>query len=194
MEALLALEEVLRKRWNDVARELPGRTPAHDLRFSGRVTNAWALIYFRRKAVRFSPYLFLLEPQRLHHRNYWRELDATLKHEVVHAHLYAAANETSHTERFHDLLEGLGVRANGDHDLGPENATFRYVYRCVTCRAAWRRRVPLRGSWSCGRCQPGRYHRDFAMKLEEVLPSPLERLAGRERVIWATVDAASRHI
>lgn len=192
MEALRALEAVIESRWSDLADDLPGPTPRHDVRFSARVTNAWALIYFKRRRVRLSPFLFLLEPDALHHGSYWRELDATLKHEVVHAHLFAATGETGHTPRFHELLDEFGVRANGERDLGPENATFRYVYRCGRCGIHWRRRAALQGTWSCGRCHPGAYSSHHRMELVRVLPPPSERLLAHEKVIWATVDEAYR--
>lgn len=171
-----ALTALLNRRFSDHLAALPGTVPPHRVEFSPRITTSWALIYYRRHLVRLSPYLFLLAPHELKHGTHWRELDATLRHEAAHAAHYARTGETGHTHGFHELLERLGVRANGACDLGPENAAYRYVYVCPECNGLWHRRVPLRGNWSCGACSPGRYDPLRRMVLLVDLGSPVLRL------------------
>lgn len=186
--AMRDLEALLNERFAALAARMPGPVPPHELRFSKRITTSWALIYFRRHLVRLSPYVFLLEPGDLKHGTYWAELDATVKHEVVHAYLYARDRTRAHTDEFHGLLGGLGVASNGACDLGPTNLAFRYRYACAACDRAWLRRTPLRGNWSCGRCSPGRYAPEFRMALAETLPSPWARLGVHGERVVATVE------
>lgn len=176
MDAWTRLAKLVDERFHDHLDALPGGGPCHRVEFSGRITTSWALIYYRRRLVRLSPYLFLLPAAKLKHATHWQELDATLRHEAAHAWLYARTGETGHTEAFHDALRDLGVRANGGCDLGPENAAYRYVYACPGCRAEWPRRVPLRGNWSCGACAPGRFAPEFRMTLHAELEPPARRL------------------
>lgn len=191
MESLIGeLEAVLNERFAAHAARMPGPVPAHEVRFSKRITESWALIYYRRHLVRLSPYLFLLEPHELKHASYWQELDATLKHEAVHAYLYARDGTRHHSPEFTTLLAGLGVDANGACDLGPTNRTFRYEYGCPDCGKSWQRRTPLRANWSCGGCSPGRYAPEKRLVLVRTLAHPWERLREcRERVAGTLAEA-----
>ena len=187
MAGLTTLAGMLEARFTDHLESLDPEAPRHRVEFSGRITESWALIYYRRHLVRLSPYLFLLEPDELKHGTHWRELDATLRHEAAHAVAFHRYGETGHTERFHLGLSKLGVMANGTCDLGPENAAFRYVYACPVCDNAWHRRATLRGKWSCGVCAPGRYSPEHALVLRE------ERdLASRLRARRAWIAQATR--
>lgn len=190
-----AFEELTKhvnRRFAEYLDTLPGSTPSHTVRFSKRMTTSWALIYYRRHLVRLSPYVFLLEPHQLKHGTHWKELDATLAHEAVHAHLFAASHETGHSDRFHETLERFGVASNGPCDLGPENVAFRYHYACPSCDNVWPRRVPLRGNWSCGTCSSGRYTPECRMELVEQ-QCPWKRLATRRPwVERALADAQTR--
>lgn len=179
------LEGVLNERFARISEDLPGRVPEHRVEFSRRMTTSWALIYFGRNLVRLSPYVFLLEEHDLKHGSYDAELDATLKHEAVHAYLFARDGTRAHTPEFHALLRGLGVDPNGELDLGPTNTAYRFVYACPTCAEAWRRRAPLSGNWSCGGCSPGRYDPRHRMILAERV-CPWERLTSRRHVVEAT--------
>jgi hypothetical protein len=166
--------------------------PPHRVELSRRMTTCWALIYYRRHLVRLSPYVFLLPPEELKHGSHWGEIDATLRHEAAHAAQYARSGDTGHSPGFHQLLARLGVEANGGCDLGPENVAFRYVYQCPTCDALWRRRVPLRGNWSCGYCGPGRYAPEHKMQLVEELGAPWARVLAREAWVEAAIAEAAR--
>lgn len=178
MPELRALTELANQRFANYLSELGGVAPPHRVEFSRRITTSWALIYYRRHLVRLSPYLFLLESHELKHGSHWRELDATLRHEAAHAHIFAKTGETGHGAAFHEALARLGVRSNGTCDLGPENAAFRYVYACPACQASWPRRQPLKGNYSCGRCAPGRYEAAFRLVRQDLHP-PWLRLMGR---------------
>lgn len=178
MPEFAELTAIADERFHAYLEALGGATPRHDVHFSPRITESWALIYYQRRLVRLSPYLFLLDASELKHGTHWRELDATLRHEAAHAAHFATTGQTAHDPGFHALLGLLGVRANGRCDLGPENAAFRYVYGCPTCRAPTRRRVPLRGRWSCGACAPGRYEPTRQIVLMADLGSPFARLQG----------------
>ncbi|HUR68490.1 MAG TPA: SprT-like domain-containing protein [Candidatus Thermoplasmatota archaeon] len=165
---------------------LDPNVPAHRVEFSRRITESWALIYYRRHLVRLSPYLFLLEPAALRHGSHWRELDATLRHEAAHAFAYHHRGDTGHSTFFHAALERLGVLANGSCDLGPENAAYRYVYACPGCEGMWHRRAPLKGNWSCGACAPGRFDPTFRLVLREQRDL-LRALDGRREAILAAL-------
>ncbi|GEM_PF-3716793 len=192
MRALQALEDLANERFDAYLALLPGGAPPHRVEFSRRITTSWALIYYRRHLVRLSPYLFLLDPADLPRGTHWRELDATLRHEAVHANLYARRGETGHSAEFHRRLARLGVEANGERDLGPENAAFRFVYACRQCDQRWRRRHPLRGNWSCGACAPGRYDPACRMELREELGAPWARLADRAALVECALAEAQR--
>lgn len=187
MADLQELTRLVNERFADYLAMLPGDTPPHRVEFSPRITESWALIYYRRHLVRLSPYIFLLEPGKLHHGSHWRELDATLRHEAAHAAHFARTGRGGHDEGFRALLRRLGVRANGACDLGPENAAFRYVYACPACNQLLHRRLPLRGNWSCGKCAPGRFEPVFRVVLLADLGSPYARLV---RLRTAHVRAA----
>lgn len=167
MVGLPLLAEVLEARFEEHLRAIDPDAPRHRVEFSGRITESWALIYYRRHLVRLSPYLFLLEQDELKHGTHWRELDATLRHEAAHASVFHRFGETGHSHRFHVALSRLGVLANGSCDLGPENVAYRYVYACPTCDHAWQRRARLRGNWSCGKCGPGRFMPEHRLVLRE---------------------------
>lgn len=167
MRELRELAEVLQARFDDHLEAIDPAAPPHRLEFSRRITESWALIYYRRHLVRLSPYLFLLDPDELRHESHWSELDATLRHEAAHAAIFHRHGETGHTPRFHDVLARLGVHANGSCDLGPENAAFRYVYACPSCENTWQRRAKLKGNWSCGVCAPGRFVPEHRLVLRE---------------------------
>lgn len=187
---LRRLTTLVNERFASHLEALDPTAPPHRVEFSRRITTSWALIYYRRRLVRLSPYLFLLPETALPHGTHWRELDATLRHEAAHAAAFHAALETSHGPLFHSLLDRLGVERNGCADLGPENRAFRYVYRCPTCAHAWQRRVPLRGNWSCAGCSPGAYSVRHRMQLAESLPPPWSRVLERpERLERAIADA-----
>lgn len=190
MGAWQQLTDVINARFSTHLRALPGTTPEHRVEFSRRITTSWALIYYRRRLVRLSPYLFLLPAAELKHASHWQELDATLRHEAAHAWLYALTGETGHSPRFHAALRTLGVNANGGCDLGPENAAFRYVYGCAACGNEWPRRVPLRGNFSCGTCAPGRYDASFRLALRVELPPPSTRLRTCEERVEAALAEA----
>lgn len=192
MQALEELRDLADERFTAYLEMLPGPTPRHRIEFSRRITTSWALIYYRRHLVRLSPYLFLLDASDLPRGSHWGELDATLRHEAVHASLYARTGETGHSTEFHRLLERLGVEANGWRDLGPENAAFRFVYACRQCSQEWRRRHALRGNWSCGVCAPGRYDPSCRMELREELGAPWARLLERAPLVEATLREAAR--
>lgn len=189
-----AFEELTRKvnqRFDEYLAALPGPAPRHLVRFSKRMTTSWALIYYRRHLVRLSPYLFLLDPDDLRHGSHWRELDATICHEAIHAYLFAKKGETGHCEEFRELLARFGFEPNGGADLGPENVAFRYHYHCPTCERSWPRRVPLKGNWSCGYCAPGRYDAEHKMLLSRTT-SPWRRLHERKPWVKAAIEEA-RH-
>lgn len=177
MHEMARLTEVANARFDQYLRRLGPELPCHRVEFSSRITTSWALIYYRRRLVRLSPYLFLLPPSQLHHGSHWRELDATLRHEAAHAATHARTGETGHSLLFHAHLRRLGVEPNGRCDLGPENVAFRYVYSCPTCATEWPRRAALKGNWSCGVCAPGRYDPTHRMVLKESLDPPWARLA-----------------
>lgn len=189
-----ALTRLVDQHFADLLRRLPGPVPAHRVEFSSRITTSWALIYYRRHLVRLSPYLFLLEPHELKHGSHWKELDATLRHEAAHAAHFARTGQPGHDGGFHHLLSALGVRANGQCDLGPENAAFRYVYACPTCNGVWQRRSALRGNWSCGGCAPGRYAPEHKMVLMMDLGRPWERLHLRIESIRAALEEGRRMV
>lgn len=186
-EGLRALARLLNIRFAQHLARLPGPVPRHVVEFSPRITTSWALIYYRRHLVRLSPYLFLLEADQLKHGSHWKELDATLRHEAAHAAHFARTGQTGHDGGFHELLAKLGVRANGQCDLGPENEAFRYVYACPGCNGVWHRRAALRGNWSCGSCAPGRYAPEFRMVLMADLGRPWTRLQIHVRHIGAAL-------
>jgi predicted SprT family Zn-dependent metalloprotease len=179
---LRELEGILQDRFAQHLEALGSEAPPHRVEFSRRITTSWALIYYRRHLVRLSPYLFLLEPHELKHGAHWAELDATLRHEAAHAHMFHTAGETGHSAGFHEVLARLGVRANGLCDLGPENTAFRYVYGCDVCGSTWPRRAPLRGNWSCGSCAPGRYSHEHRLVLRAQL-DPWRLLSVRRDVV-----------
>lgn len=164
---LRALAALLDERLAQHIAAIDPATPAHRVEFSPRITESWALIYYRRNLVRLSPYLFLLEGRELKHGSHWRELDATLRHEAAHACVFHRCGHTGHGPPFHDAIARLGLRANGACDLGPENMAYRYLYACATCNATWPRRAPIRGNVSCGECSPGRYSPDHRLVLRE---------------------------
>jgi hypothetical protein len=177
-------------RFDGYLEALGGDAPHHRVEFSRRITNSWALIYYRRHLVRLSPYLFLLDASDLRRGSHWLELDATLRHEAAHAAVFAQHHETGHTQAFHAALRRLGVAANGGCDLGPENIAFRFVYGCPQCSREWTRRHALSGNWSCGACAPGRYDPSVRMELRAELGAPWERLEARAPVIQATLRDA----
>lgn len=188
--AFRTLTQIVNDRFAECLRRLPGPTPPHRVVFSKRITTSWALIYYRKRLVRLSPYLFLLDEEDLHHGSHWKELDATLRHEAVHAYLYEHARETGHPAVFSSLLAHLGVEPHGGCDTGPENIAFRYRYACGLCGGQWRRRVPLRGNYSCGHCFPGRFEPRGLLQLVS-RESPWERLRQRLPLVRATVDEAA---
>lgn len=188
-EAFEALTRLANERFAHYLRILPGPTPAHRVSFSRRITTSWALIYYRRHVVRLSPYLFLLDADDLKHASHWQELDATLRHEAVHASLFALTGQTDHGGPFTRMLEAIGVEANGRCDLGPENVAFRYVYACPSCSEVWHRRTPLRGNWSCGVCSPGRYEPRHRMMLE-ARQDPWHRMRARLPLVREAVAEA----
>lgn len=188
MDELRELTRILDGRFAEHLRHLDGETPSHKVEFSSRITNSWALIYYRRRLVRLSPYLFLLPAEDLHHDSHWQELDATLRHEAAHAATFARTGAIGHTPLFHAHLHRLGVKANGDCDLGPENVAFRYVYACSTCAHEWPRRLPLHGNWSCGECAPGRYASEHRMLLKASLAPPSTRLREHRERVRAALD------
>lgn len=168
MSETRALAGLLHERLARHIEAIDPATPAHRVEFSKRITESWALIYYRRHLVRLSPYLFLLDARELRHGSHWRELDATLQHEAAHAAVFHRCGHTGHGAPFHDAIARLGLAANGACDRGPENMAYRYLYACASCDATWPRRAPLRGNYSCGECAPGRF-------------SPAHRLVLRER-------------
>ena len=189
-DTLRRIEDALNRHWEDLARRFPeGALPKHRVGFSRRVTTSWALIYYRRRLVQLSPYVFLLDEHELSTGNHWRELDATLRHEMAHAVLYQQGLQ-GHPPEFQGLLATLGVRANGACDVGPVNPTFRYVYGCPACGNAWHRRTRLVGDWSCVHCSEGRFDPRFQMHLVEELPPPWERLRARAHILEACLREA----
>ena len=191
MDAWERLTRLANERFSEYLAMLPGDTPAHKVEFSRRITTSWALIYYRRRLVRLSPFLFLLSEDELKRGTHWKELDATLRHEAAHAWLYHRTGETGHSPRFHDALARLGVVANGGCDLGPENAAWRYVYSCPGCRAEWPRRTALKGNWSCGQCAPGKYDPRYQLALHHLEPPTTRLAACVERVEEALREAAA---
>jgi hypothetical protein len=191
MPELRALARTLEARFHDHLRTIDAAAPSHRVEFSRRITESWALIYYRRHLVRLSPYLFLLDPIELRHGSHWQELDATLRHEAAHASVFHRHGETGHTARFHDALARLGVAANGSCDLGPENVAFRYVYACPTCDGFWHRRARLRGNWSCGGCAPGRFSPAHRLVLREERDLATRLRARRAWVRQALTEATS---
>lgn len=167
MPELRALMDLLNERLAQHIAALDPDTPPHKVEFSCRITESWALIYYRRHLVRLSPYLFLLDARDLKHGSHWRELDATLRHEAAHAVVFHRCGHTGHGAPFHDTVARLGLAANGACDLGPENAAYRYLYACPHCGATWPRRAPLHGNFSCGECAPGRYSLEHRLVLRE---------------------------
>lgn len=185
------MTQVVNERFQQYLDLLPGDTPPHRVQFSHRITESWALIYYRRHLVRLSPYLFLLEPHELRYGSHWRELDATIRHEAAHAAHFARTQQTGHDPGFHELLSVLGVESNGGCDLGPLNAAFRYVYACPGCNELLHRRLPLRGNWSCGGCAPGRYEPAFRMTLLVDLGHPYRRMRRlRDGLVRAAINEA----
>lgn len=174
---LARLARELERVWEESASRLPGGITPHRIRFSRRITDAWALIYYRKREVRLSPYLFLVPPDRRKRASDWKELEATILHEVAHAHLWARTRDAGHPPEFADLLRALGVRPNGACDLGPENPAWRYRYECPTCDRGFLRRLPLRSASSCARCAPAGYDAAHRLRLASTLPSPWTRLA-----------------
>lgn len=189
MDAWDRLTRLANDRFAEYLSMLPGPTPCHRVEFSRRITTSWALIYYRRRLVRLSPFLFLLSSDELKRGTHWRELDATLRHEAAHAWVYHQTGETGHSPLFHEALARLGVVANGGCDLGPENAAFRYVYSCPGCKGEWRRRVALKGNWSCGECSPGRFDPRYALALHHLEP-PSARLEARMPLVEAALQEA----
>lgn len=192
MPELCALTDLLNERLARHVAAIDPATPAHRAEFSTRITRSWALIYYRRNLVRLSPYLFLLDPRELEHGSHWRELDATLRHEAAHAVVFHRHGHTGHGAPFHDAIGQLGLAANGPCDLGPENVAYRYLYACPACGATWPRRAPLRGSFSCGECAPGRFSSEHRVVLRE--ERDLRRALRRARpairqTIYDAVDA-----
>lgn len=186
------LTEAINRRFDDHLRELDRDAPPHRVEFSKRITSGWALIYFRRHLIRLSPYLFLLDGDKLHHGSHWRELDATLRHEAAHAAAFERAGETGHGPEFHRLLGRMGIEANGDCDLGPENVAYRYLYACPGCDREVLRRRPLAGNWSCGDCGPGRYAPEYRLELREHLPHPWKRVQKRVHLVREALQEAAR--
>jgi len=164
---LRALSALLDRRFQQHLAAIDPEAPKHQVEFSKRITESWALIYYRRHLVRLSPYLFLLDADELRYGSHWRELDATLRHEAAHASAFYRTGHTGHGEPFHHAVTKLGLRANGACDLGPENMAYRYVYACPSCDATWQRRAPLRGNFSCGECAPGRFSPEHRLVLRE---------------------------
>lgn len=194
MRELLELTTIANDRFRHHLARLGGSCPPHRVEFSRRITQSWALIYYRRRLVRLSPYLFLLDADRLERGSHWRELDATLRHEAAHAATFARTGETSHSPTFHRMLARLGVAANGCSDLGPENAAFRYVYACPSCAAEWPRRARLAGNWSCGGCAPGAYSPEHRMVLARHLANPWTRLLERGPVVRRALEEAHAEV
>ncbi|MHB8587024.1 MAG: SprT-like domain-containing protein [Thermoplasmatota archaeon] len=166
-----SLAHVLEVRWIEAARLLPGGVPPHHVVFSRRITTSWAIIYYRRREVRLSPYVFLLPPDRLRYPTDFQELAATILHEVAHAHLWAATRDCGHPPEFATRLSALGIRPNGGCDLGPENIAYRFRYACTTCKRAYPRRARTSSGTRCGHCKVG-----GALELIEELPDPWHRL------------------
>ncbi len=190
-DALVAdLERLLNARWRQLARRhFPGEAiPPHRIEFSKLITASWAIIYYRRHLVRLSPYLFLLEEGALARDTHWEEFDATLKHELVHAYLYARDGEVGHPPEFQGYLQRVGVDPNGDCDRGPTNVAYRHVYACGACGHEWRRRVRLTGKYSCGTCAPGRFDPDAVIQHVRSLPPPYERLADHTSRMAAAIE------
>lgn len=170
--------------------EALGGAPTHRVEFSRRIKTSWALIYYRRRLVRLSPYLFLLPAEDLRRGSHWRELDATLRHEAAHAVRFALAGDGGHSEAFHQLLCRLGVEATGSCDEGPENAAWRYLYACPACPTEWLRRTALHGNWSCGACAPGHYEPSVRMQLRADLGHPWARVVAQgERMAACLLEA-----
>lgn len=192
-DTLRRIEEALNRHWDELSLRFPaGSLPKHRVEFSTRVTTSWALIYFRRHLIRLSPYVFLLDKEDLTTETHWKELDATLRHEMAHAFLYYWTGEKGHTPAFGDVMRHLGMSPNGSCDIGPPNPTFRYVYGCGECGNEWTRRRRLTGNWSCGDCAPGVYDARYAMTLQRELPDPRAALAERTPVLEATLREALR--
>lgn len=190
LDEFARLTTLANDRFAAYVRLLGGDAPPHKVEFSRRITTSWALIYYRHHLVRLSPYVFLLPAEELRHTSHWSELDATLRHEAAHAVQFARTRETGHSQGFHALLSRLGVDASGGCDLGPENAAFRYVYQCPTCDLLWRRRLPVRGNWSCGYCGPGAYAPQHRMALVEELGDPWQRVVARRDWVLAAIHEA----
>lgn len=200
MPELGELGSLLQRTFDAHLRSLDPEAPPHRVEFSTRITESWALIYFRRRLIRLSPYLFLLDAEDLQHGSHWRELDATLRHEAAHAYTFYRHGGTAHDAAFHEALARLGVDPRCVADLGPENAAFRYVYACPTCGIKWPRRQKLRGNHSCGSCAPGRYDaahclvlqetRDLRRELRRRTPLVLDALAEGSVMLEAVESAA----
>jgi len=188
MPELRALSELASERLAEHLRALDPHAPAHRVEFSPRITESWALIYYRRRLVRLSPYLFLLDPDALKNGSHWRELDATLRHEAAHAYAFHAEGDTGHSAAFHAGLAKLGLISNGACDLGPENAAYRYVYACPACNSTWHRRALLKGNWSCGGCAAGRYDAEFRLALVEERDLARELAQRREWMVAALME------
>lgn len=189
MTELLELTELVDRRFDQHLRAIDPDAPKHRVEFSRRITESWALIYYRRHLVRLSPYLFLLEANELQHGSHWGELDATLRHEAAHAAAFHRHDHTGHGAAFHAAMDRLGLVANGGCDLGPENAAFRYLYACPTCDNTWHRRAILKGNWSCGVCAPGRFDPAFRLALREKRDLAT-RLRERHGLMIETITAA----
>jgi predicted SprT family Zn-dependent metalloprotease len=107
-----------------------------------------------------------------HNRYGWgRELERTVKHEMIHLYLRRKGLDPGHTAEFREWCRHIGAFFHCKDFSGPD----RYVYRCPRGhRIRTKRR--LARPMSCARCDAERYNPNHRFVLERELRAP-KRLA-----------------
>ncbi len=137
--------------------------PLPGIVLSRRLKRAGQVLYRRWRMEISIPY---------HDRYGWgRELERTLKHEMIHLYLYRKGRDPSHTEEFRAWCKHIGAFFYCKDYSSPD----RYVYSCPNGhRVRAKRRL---SSVSCARCDSERYNPRFRLILVRVLHPPVRRAA-----------------
>ncbi|MBI1729766.1 SprT-like domain-containing protein [Candidatus Acetothermia bacterium] len=122
-----------------------GKLPPPQVRWSERMHAAAGKFSISRKRweiVLSAPY----------HRRFPDEIEDTLKHEMIHLHLYQKGklrHGLIHGAEFQDEAARVGASLHCKHHEGMHRP-LRYEWECPSC--ATRSRSRIRRDWACKRC------------------------------------------
>ena len=135
-------------RWNSRLRSSAGRF------FPG--SRMW--IVERPPVIEIASYLQQEAASEIHIRD-------TMAHEMIHYWLWVRRRPYGHTDEFWARMKAMGVSR---YNPVPRPRPYRYVYECISCRAAFPARRKL-GVLACARCckaySNGRFDSRFRLEL-----------------------------